>query len=245
MNFLAHRGYSSRFPGNTLPAFQAVLEHPENGRALKGIELDIQLTGDNRIAVLHDTVIPAENGLSMPVAALSLSRLRALLRNRHCGQAVETPELAQVLELVSHRTGLCLEIKRADYHLDTLATRLVTLLEAYKPRGDITISSFSPAILRALIPKTRHLGIEYAFIFDRWEAIDTVPESTRKSLGYIHPDYRLLLAAPHRLAAIGIRAQCWTVNDAESVQSLLALQEARHIDAVMTDDIGLCEQSAR
>jgi hypothetical protein len=53
MKFVAHRGYSAKYPDNTLPAFEAALKHPECGRGLIGIEIDIRLTRDSRMAVFR------------------------------------------------------------------------------------------------------------------------------------------------------------------------------------------------
>lgn len=41
MKFIVHRGFWLHFAENSLPAFQAVIEHPCNGRSLIGIELDL------------------------------------------------------------------------------------------------------------------------------------------------------------------------------------------------------------
>ncbi len=43
MNIVAHRGYSGKYPGNTLAAFDAALRHPECGKKITGMEIDIQL----------------------------------------------------------------------------------------------------------------------------------------------------------------------------------------------------------
>ncbi|MBN2320302.1 MAG: hypothetical protein JXR49_14555 [Acidobacteria bacterium] len=68
MKFIAHRGFSRRFAGNSLPAFQAVIDHPCNGRSLIGIELDIHLCKDERIPVMHETTVPGYKGEKVPVA---------------------------------------------------------------------------------------------------------------------------------------------------------------------------------
>ncbi len=47
---IAHRGASAHAPENTLPAFQLALE-----QGADGIELDVMLSKDNRLIVIHDS----------------------------------------------------------------------------------------------------------------------------------------------------------------------------------------------
>ena len=49
MKILAHRGYSSIYPENTMLAFRKALEFGADG-----IEFDVQLTQDDQVVVIHD-----------------------------------------------------------------------------------------------------------------------------------------------------------------------------------------------
>ena len=50
MKIWAHRGCSQNYPENTITAISKALEV----KGLTGIELDIQMTRDNEIVVIHD-----------------------------------------------------------------------------------------------------------------------------------------------------------------------------------------------
>ncbi len=52
MIFQAHKGVSTEYPENTMPAFLAAIE-----QGYKVIELDVRITKDNRFVLLHDTTI--------------------------------------------------------------------------------------------------------------------------------------------------------------------------------------------
>ncbi len=52
MKVYAHRGYSGRYPENTMLAFQKAA-----ATGCDGIELDVQLTKDNVVVVIHDEKI--------------------------------------------------------------------------------------------------------------------------------------------------------------------------------------------
>jgi len=85
MKFIAHRGYSKKYHENTLDAFDAVCSHSQNGNSLIGIETDIQLTIDNRIPILHDTVINDSKGLSFSVPQITYSQLQSLFTEKFKG----------------------------------------------------------------------------------------------------------------------------------------------------------------
>ena len=49
MKIYAHRGYSGKYPENTMLAFEKAAE-----TGCDGIELDVQLTKDGKLVVIHD-----------------------------------------------------------------------------------------------------------------------------------------------------------------------------------------------
>ncbi|MFR8333024.1 MAG: glycerophosphodiester phosphodiesterase family protein [Oscillospiraceae bacterium] len=49
---ICHRGYSSRYPENTMLAFQKAIE-----TGADGIELDVHLTRDGEVVVIHDELV--------------------------------------------------------------------------------------------------------------------------------------------------------------------------------------------
>jgi glycerophosphoryl diester phosphodiesterase len=124
MNFVAHRGYSQRYPENSLPAFEAVLNHPSSATNLIGIELDIQLTADNQIIILHDTSLTNHQGASVAVGPLTLQQAQELM---HCSSPHAPPlaRLEQCLALVNHRLELNIELKAGCYPRQTMVDTLL------------------------------------------------------------------------------------------------------------------------
>src|SRR5581483_879272 len=105
----AHRGASARAPENTLWAFRAALA---DGAEL--IELDVHLTRDGRLAVIHDETTGRTTGVDGAVAELTMAELRALDASRVKGGAwtgQSIPELGEVLALARGRVALNVEIK--------------------------------------------------------------------------------------------------------------------------------------
>ena len=74
MKLWAHRGCSQRYPENTLLAFEKAAQLQE----LVGIELDIQLTKDGQIVVIHDEKVDRTTDGSGWVRDFTLAELKRL-----------------------------------------------------------------------------------------------------------------------------------------------------------------------
>ncbi|MBN1309574.1 MAG: hypothetical protein JXA18_16760 [Chitinispirillaceae bacterium] len=244
MKFVAHRGYSRVFPENSLEAFQAVIDHPCNGGSLIGIECDIHLTADGRIAVMHETTVGGRLGGQVPVARCSFNRLQRLYKKQHDGKRPEVPDIGEVLSLVSHRTELCFEIKRGPYDLEWFTRLFAEAVEEYRPRGDVIVSSFSHEILEFLRSYLAWTNIRFGYIFDSLAALEAVPRPIRKRFDQLHPWYRLLLSTPERFSPGGPPIRCWTVNDLHNLHAIADQSASLPIEAVMTDDIELAARFA-
>jgi glycerophosphoryl diester phosphodiesterase len=242
MKFIAHRGFSLRFPENSLHAFQAVIEHPCNGRSLIGIELDIHLTADGRIPVMHDTKVTGHKGKTVPVARCTFDELQVMFRRKKGEAAPPVPEIEEVLELVDHRTELCFEIKQGCYDLDRFARRFAAVLDAYRPKGDVVVSSFSLDILERVRPQLARFELRYGYIFDTARALECLELEKGHGFDLLHPKYSLVLDSPQLFSMGGPPVRCWTVNDDRILRRLIAHTPEVPIEAIMTDDIGLAEQ---
>ena len=70
---VAHRGGAGLAPENTLAAFRMALEVGADA-----IELDVRLTRDGRVAVIHDRTVDRTTGGRGPVGSYTLAELKAL-----------------------------------------------------------------------------------------------------------------------------------------------------------------------
>ena len=73
----AHRGASAAAPENTMEAFSLAAQ-----MGADGIELDIQLSADGEVVVLHDETVDRTSSGSGRVCDLTLAQLRELLRGK-------------------------------------------------------------------------------------------------------------------------------------------------------------------
>src|SRR5438093_12032267 len=103
---VAHRGASADHPENTLQSFQGALD-----AGAQVIETDVRLTADGVPIVLHDADVSRCTDGSGFVNDLTIEEVKRLDASGGRAERAEVPTLAEVLELVSGRAGINLEIK--------------------------------------------------------------------------------------------------------------------------------------
>ena len=106
---VAHRGASAYAPENTLEAFELAVDQ---GAAV--IELDVHLTRDGEVVVIHDDRVERTTSGTGEIRALTLREIRALDAGGWFGpqwRGVRVPTLAEVLERFAGRVWVDIEIK--------------------------------------------------------------------------------------------------------------------------------------
>lgn len=136
--YIAHRGLHANpaVPENSMAAFRRAVESGY------GIELDVQLTTDDRLVVFHDETLERVCGDSRKLHELSYPELQEL---RLFGTEEGIPLFRDVLELIGGKVPLVVEIKSEGRYLRT--TELTySLLRSYP--GLYCVESFHPLVLR-------------------------------------------------------------------------------------------------
>lgn len=136
--FYAHRGLHDReagIPENTMAAFARAVE------AGDGIELDVQLTKDEKVVVFHDFDLKRVCSASGRVSDYTY---RELLKFRICNTEERIPLFSDVLKLVNGQVPLLVELKSRDFS-NRVCERTDELLRDYK--GEYSIESFHPWVL--------------------------------------------------------------------------------------------------
>ena len=144
----AHRGASGYMPENTMEAFQMAME-----QGVDGIELDVHITKDGEIVVIHDeTIDRVSNGLGY-VKDYTLQELRKYNFNCNSQKILKAyiPTLREVLELVHHtNVTLNIELKTDIVFYDGIVEKVVSLVEDYQMQNRVWYSSFNHYTLRAI-----------------------------------------------------------------------------------------------
>src|SRR5712691_12051383 len=106
---IAHRGASSYAPENTIAAFDLALQ-----MGARHLELDVHLTCDDYLIVIHDDTLDRTTNGTGPVASQTLAALQTLDAGAWFGEAfagARIPTLADVLTRYHGRAYLHIELK--------------------------------------------------------------------------------------------------------------------------------------
>lgn len=215
LNFLTigHRGIMGVEPENTLRSFVAAEQ-----AGLDMIELDLRLSRDGTLVVMHDADLDRTTDGTGPVAERTLAELRAL----DAGRDERVPLFEEVLDAVG--VPLQAEIK------DTAAAR--ALAEVMERRGltaRVEVSSFHEeaiAEITRLVP-----GVRTALIAGRY-GTDVADRATRAGASTVCLDIRRLTLEIVELAR---KSDLWIIGWVVNTQDHLRLARALQLDGVTTD----------
>ncbi len=143
------------YPENTLTSFKKAAEIP----ALEGIELDIQLTSDGHMVVIHDERVDRTTDGTGFVRDHTLEEIKKLKIASVNGETESIPTINEVLDLLgpAMRKGLKLniELKTSIYPYIGIERKIVELVKERGLTEHIVWSSFSALslpIVRQLLP---------------------------------------------------------------------------------------------
>lgn len=150
MKIWAHRGCSQRYPENTLLAF----EKASAIKDLTGIELDIQLTKDGEMVVIHDERVDrTTEGIGF-VRDYTLSQIRKLHVYADDNPAQSVPTITEVLDLLESRlkSGLKLniELKNGIWPYEGMEEKIVDMVHKRGVQDAVVYSTFYARSLEKL-----------------------------------------------------------------------------------------------
>jgi glycerophosphoryl diester phosphodiesterase len=222
----AHRGFSKKAPENTIPAFQAAMDCGADF-----IELDVQLTKDKQLVVIHDDKLDRTTDGKGFVRNHTYDELMQLSAGSWFGKDnefddVQIPLLSEVLDLVGKDIMLNIEIKKSGDPKAT-AESVVDMIEEYGIVNSCYVTSFSyPALkkVKQLNPK-----IKTAFIANLATSTSyaQLPYIDAVSMNYLFVNQSVVNTAHHH----GKRVFVWTVDRQSEMQKMMALG----VDNIITD----------
>ena len=137
----AHRGLHNKpeIPENSMHAFRLAVEDGY------GIELDVHLTGDNKLAVIHDASLKRTAGVDLLIEETSLAKAQEFYLE---ASSEKVPDFEEFLRMVGGRIPLIIELKTVGGNTDALCKRVMEALEGYD--GVYCIESFDPSVVKWL-----------------------------------------------------------------------------------------------
>jgi glycerophosphoryl diester phosphodiesterase len=220
-----HRGYSALAPENTLAAFSLLLEH-----GIPGVELDVRLSRDGKVVVIHDENVKRVTGVDALVQDCRASKLGRLDAGSWFGDAFRgegIPLLDEVFELLGDRLYYDIELKWGQRSGGALEKVVVERIRSHGVVDRCLISSFNPYCIRrvqAIAP-----DIPTAHIYAKHR--DVPPLLRRGQAGVVIPTpyMKPRSSQVNRLSSFVLRRMLssriltWTVDDPGEATRLIHL----------------------
>jgi glycerophosphoryl diester phosphodiesterase len=221
---IGHRGYPALCPENTLASFEGAMQ-----AGCDMIELDVTLTKDRKVVVIHDDTLDRTTNGKGPVRGHALAEIKALdagswFDARFAEERV--PELSEVIKLTAGRSMLNIEIKEsafeAIYPVDAIEHQVVKLVKTSGAMDRVIISSFDKRFLERIAAMDAPPAV--AYISDHG-ADKSVLEMLLKMRSFSwHPRFTVLTRDQvDMLHAVGIKIFPWTINTRAEAEKVLAL----------------------
>lgn len=211
----AHRGASGYAPENTLAAFEKAVE-----LGADGVELDIQLTKDDEIVVIHDEKIDRTSDGEGWVKDYTLEELRGFNYNRTKPEYehADIPTMREVFELLKP-TGLFIniEIKTGVFFYEKIEEKILALTKEMDMEDRVCYSSFNHYTVKRIheLKPDAKVGFLYAD-----GPIDMPSYGEKHGGNALHPAlYNLQYDGfIKECKEKGLKLNVWTVNEKEHMQ---------------------------
>lgn len=161
----AHRGFSGKYPENTMLAFRKAVDE-----GVDGIELDVQLTKDGEVVIIHDETIDRTTdgkGLVVSYTYDELRKFDASFKFRGEYGFNPIPTLREYFELVKDKNLVTnIELKTGLNEYFGIEEKVWELIKEYRLEERVIISSFNHySVLRM---KNLAPNLKYGLLTEAW-----------------------------------------------------------------------------
>jgi glycerophosphoryl diester phosphodiesterase len=225
---VGHRGARGEAPENTAAGFQVAME-----AGVTEIELDVRLSRDGHLIVVHDANVTRTTGERGKAHHYTLSQLEVLDARRNTPgwhSPLGIPSLREVVDLCGPSMRFQFEVKGADrVILHRLAHQLVDFINQRQMNDRVVVTSSHTGFLRMLGTMTAHIERGYVAEY-RYQQ----PTRRAVALGctWLMPRHTLVTPALMRRARRrNLKVSTWTVNDLTWAERMVELG----VDGIITD----------
>ncbi len=223
----AHRGYSGKYPENTMIAFKKALEC-----GVDGIELDVQLTKDGEVVIIHDETIDRTTtgkGFVVDYTYEELEKFDASFKFKDLGFN-KIPTLREYFQLVKDYDIVTnVELKTGINEYLGIEEKVWELIKEYNLEEKVIISSFnhfSVMRMKDIAPQ-----LKYGFLSEDW-IIDAGKYTHSHGVQCYHPRFNNLVPdVIKELKKYNLEINTWTVNLEEDMRYLYS----NNIDVIITN----------
>jgi len=209
---VAHRGFSSKYPENTIISFQEAVDIGSNA-----VELDVRETKDGEIIVMHDEKVNRTTDGTGFVESFTYEEIRKLDAGKWKGnfKNVKVPSLKKVFEKIGNKITYFIEIKKA------IIPEVIKIIDNFKLKENVIICSFH--IEYILESKKLSPEIPVALITSSFpENLSYLIKNGINMVNILHTemdDKRFI-----QLTKRGILTHVWTVDKKEDMEKYLNME---------------------
>lgn len=229
-----HRGASGYVPENTLEAFQLAADLNADG-----IELDIQLSADGKIVVIHDEMIDRTSSGKGFVKDMTLDELRRYSYNMTFPEQkrCDIPLMSEVFELI-RPTDLTIniELKTGVFDYEGIEEKILAMCAEYGMEDRVIYSSFN----HYSIKRIQKLSPSSATAFLFQDGPIGMPAYAHKHhVNAVHPWFVSLRYKDFMKECneLGLEVNTWTVNEEEYIR--MCMQYGVHAIITNYPDLAL------
>ncbi len=224
---IAHRGASGTFPENTLSAFRAAIDA---GAVM--CELDVQLSRDGAVVVIHDETVDRTTDGKGEVAELTLEELKRLDAGAKFKGTIKAgapkgeriPTLDEVFAVTSGKCGLNIELKAGG-----LEPQVAQIMQARNALNDSIVSSFNWEYLKNI--QQLNFNIRVGLLAEE-KPIALMKSAVAMRAHAINPRWDMVTADLCKAAhEHGLKVYTWTVDADARMRALIECG----VDGIMTN----------
>jgi len=226
LDVIAHRGSAHLAPENTLAAFQLGWQETTM------CELDVRMTADGKLVVIHDDTTKRTTGVDLKVAEHSLSELQELDAGSNKGEqwrGEKLPSLEDVIAAMPADKKLLVEIKVGP----EIMPELTRVIRASRKEKQLVLQSFFPWVCTEVKKAFPQLPV-YLLIACNQDAqtevwsptiYQSIMEARKHGLDGMSANNTPVIDAPavQAVHSAGLKLNVWTVDQFETARRLLAL----------------------
>ena len=224
---IAHRGASALAPENTMTSFERAVE-----LGADAIELDLHLSRDGELVVIHDDTLDRTTNGHGPVNERSLEELKRLDAGRWFGEEFageRVPTLAEVLERFAGKVPLALEVKAGSAFFPGIEEEVVSALRRHSAIEQAAVASFDHYALQRLkeIEPTLRTA---ALLVGRPVSVSAIAGPGRAEAMALEASL-VTKTEVEACRAAGLQLVVWVVNEPALMRHFIGLG----VDGIITD----------
>jgi glycerophosphoryl diester phosphodiesterase len=225
---IAHRGASGIAPENTISAFLKAVEAEADI-----IELDVQLSSDQQLLVIHNETIKKYTGIDKNVRDLDFNYLKELdfgewFSPEFRGERI--PLLQTVFEKIGKKIKYNIEIKKGEKFYPGITEKVLHLVNKYNLREHVLISSFDLKTINKLRELDEKITAGLIFNKNEWDYFLKVAK--KLNCQFIVPEKSILTESyVNKAHTLGLLIFPYVADEEEEILSLIRMG----VDGIITN----------